>query len=83
MPPCTHFGVSQFSGLDLMGLALLVLYGLEFLRQSLVEALVQPAEKLRRANLFCVHAAQPLFHLGLNIHVGEMLNLKNSLAAVC
>ena len=65
-----------------MGLFLLVLDCAEFFRQPPVEAFVQPAEKFSRADIAGRHRWQPGFHLRLNFHVSDMLNLKRALSRV-
>src|SRR6266550_8509179 len=82
VPSHTHFALAKFAGLVFMDLSFLVFDLAEFFRQSPGESFMQPAKKLSRADLAGRHGWQPGFHLRLNFHVREMLNLKRPLSRV-
>ena len=66
-----------------MDLCLFVFEFAKFLRQPPVESFVQPAKKFDRANRPAGIGGSLRFHLGLNLHVGEVLDLERTLSGVC
>src|ERR1017187_5139758 len=82
VPAYAHLALAKVARLDFMGLSLFVLDLAEFLGQSPVESLVQPAKEFSCADIGSGHRRQPALHLRLNFHVSEMLDLKGPLSRV-